>query len=68
MAYKLKFKPIEILKNKYDLETNYKILKNNRSGDHVSYISNNSKFTKFTRKKIKKINFKGKFTKFTRET
>tara|TARA_B100000686_G_C16746461_1_gene949721 strand:- start:438 stop:1484 length:1047 start_codon:yes stop_codon:yes gene_type:complete len=37
---------IDILKRNYDLDTNYQLLKNNRSGDHIWYISNNSKFMK----------------------
>ena len=35
---------IDILKKKYDIELKYKILKKNRSGDHIWYISDNSKF------------------------
>ena len=35
---------IDILKNKHDIVTKYQILKKNRSGDHIWYISDNSKF------------------------
>ena len=35
---------IDILKKKHDIKTRYKILKKNRSGDHIWYISDNSKF------------------------
>ena len=35
---------IDILKKKYDLKLKYKIMKENRSGDHMWYISDNSKF------------------------
>ena len=35
---------IDILKKKYDLKLKYKIMKENRSGDHIWYISDNSKF------------------------
>jgi len=35
---------IDILKKKYDTELKYKIMKQNRSGDHIWYISDNSKF------------------------
>ena len=37
---------IDILKNKHDIVTKYQILKKNRSGDHIWYISNLSKFKK----------------------
>ena len=35
---------IDILKKKYDIKLKYKIMKENRSGDHIWYISDNSKF------------------------
>ena len=35
---------INVLKEKYNLILNYKILKKNRSGDHMWYISDNTKF------------------------
>ena len=37
---------IDILKKKHGIATNYQILKKNRSGDHIWYISDNSKFQK----------------------
>ena len=37
---------IDILKKKHNIETKFKILKQNRSGDHIWYISDNSKFQK----------------------
>jgi|TARA_Y100000310_G_scaffold196206_1_gene196250 CDP-paratose 2-epimerase len=46
---------INILKKKYDINLNYKLLKENRSGDHIWYISNNSKFqTRHKNWKIKR--------------
>ena len=38
---------IDLLKNKHDIITKYKLLKKNRSGDHIWYISDNSKFLNF---------------------
>ena len=38
---------IDLLKNKHDIITKYKMLKKNRSGDHIWYISDNSKFSNF---------------------
>ena len=35
---------IDILKKKHDIESKYQMLKKNRSGDHIWYISDNSKF------------------------
>ena len=35
---------IDILKKKYDIKLNYQLMKKNRSGDHIWYISDNSKF------------------------
>ena len=35
---------IDILRKKHDIESKYKMLKKNRSGDHIWYISDNSKF------------------------
>jgi CDP-paratose 2-epimerase len=35
---------IDILKKKHDIDLKYQILKKNRSGDHIWYISDNSKF------------------------
>ena len=35
---------IDILKKKHDIKLKYQILKKNRSGDHIWYISDNSKF------------------------
>ena len=35
---------IDILKKKHNIKTKFKILKKNRSGDHIWYISDNSKF------------------------
>jgi CDP-paratose 2-epimerase len=35
---------IDILKKKHDIKTNCRMLKKNRSGDHIWYISDNSKF------------------------
>ena len=35
---------IDILKNTHDIKLKFQILKNNRSGDHIWYISDNSKF------------------------
>ena len=34
----------DILRKKHDIESKYKMLKKNRSGDHIWYISDNSKF------------------------
>ena len=46
---------IDFLKNQYDIITKYQILKENRSGDHIWYISDNSKFKKLHKNwKIKK--------------
>jgi CDP-paratose 2-epimerase len=35
---------VDILKNQHNIKLNYKILKKNSSGDHIWYISDNSKF------------------------
>ena len=35
---------IDILKQKYNIRLKYQMLKKNRSGDHIWYISDNSKF------------------------
>jgi len=35
---------VDILKNQHNIKLNYQILKKNRSGDHIWYISDNSKF------------------------
>ena len=44
-----------MLKKIYNINLKYKILKTNRSGDHIWYISDNSKFKKFHKNwKIKK--------------
>ena len=46
---------INILKKKYNIKLRYKIMKNNRIGDHIWYISDMSKFKKKHKKwKIKK--------------
>ena len=46
---------ISFLKKKYNIKLKYKILKSNRIGDHIWYISDNSKFkTKHKNWKIKK--------------
>ena len=46
---------IDILKKKYNIKLKYKIIKTNRSGDHIWYISDISKFKKKHKKwKIKK--------------
>ena len=46
---------IDILKNQYDIVTKYQILKKNRLGDHIWYISDNSKFKSLHKNwKIKK--------------
>jgi len=46
---------INILKNKYDIKLKYKMSKSNRSGDHIWYISDMSKFKKKHKKwKIQK--------------
>ena len=46
---------IDFLKNEYSIITKHKILKKNRSGDHIWYISDNSKFKSIHKKwKIKK--------------
>jgi len=46
---------IDFLKNQYGIITKYQILKENRSGDHIWYISDNSKFKKLHKNwKIKK--------------
>ena len=46
---------IDLLKNKYDIITKYKILKKSREGDHIWYISDNSKFKNLHKNwKIKK--------------
>jgi CDP-paratose 2-epimerase len=46
---------IDFLKNEYNIITKYKILKKSRSGDHIWYISDNSKFKNIHKKwKIKK--------------
>ena len=37
---------INILKKKYNIKLRYKIMKNNRIGDHIWYISDMSKFKK----------------------
>ena len=46
---------IDLLKNQYGIITKYKILKKNRLGDHIWYISDNSKFKNLHKNwKIKK--------------
>ena len=46
---------VDILKNKHNINLKYQILKKNRSGDHIWYISNNSKFqTRHKNWKIKR--------------
>ena len=46
---------IDFLKNEYGIITKYKILNKSRSGDHIWYISDNSKFKSIHKKwKIKK--------------
>ena len=54
---------IDILKKKYNIKLNYKIRKSNRSGDHIWYISDMSKF----KKKHKKWKIKNSLSKIIEE-
>ena len=54
---------IDILKKKYNIKLNYKIRKSNRSGDHIWYISDMSKF----KKKHKKWKIKNSLNKIIEE-
>jgi len=46
---------VDILKKRYNIKLKYKLIKNNRSGDHIWYISDMNKFKKVHKRwKIKK--------------